>query len=128
VQQHLGRLDGVAQVKVNLDAGLVTIVPKEDGRVDPAEVFKATFDSGVTLAEMKMTARGTLVPDGPKGVRFQITPGQTFAVVPNAAAERLQGSAGPVVLTGVLYRKPKGKEKRKELSEVQMEILNEEKK
>jgi hypothetical protein len=58
VKQHLGRQSGVQNVEVSLLDGKVEVAPKEDGRIDPAQLLKATYDSGVTVAEMDMTAQG----------------------------------------------------------------------
>lgn len=127
MQQHLGRLDGVSKVDVSLIDGKVTILPQEDGLLDPAAVYKATFDSGVTLAEMKITARGSLRNDPQKGWLFVLSPAQSFPIVANEAAKTLESRPGPVVLTGILYRKPKGKDKRKELLDVRIEIVAQEK-
>ena len=127
MQQHLGRLDGVAKVDVSLADGKVTILPKEDGRLDPATIFKATYDSGVTLAEMKITARGSLKHDPQAGRLFVISPGQSFAILPNEEAAKLENNPGPQTLTGILYRKPKGKDKTKELTNLRMEIIGVEK-
>ena len=127
MQQHLGRLDGVAKVDVSLADGRVVILPKEDGRLDPAQVFKATYDSGVTLAEMKITARGRLKKDPEKGWLFEVSSAQSFPVVPNEVVRSLEEKPDAVVLTGVLYRKPKGKAKPKEMPPLQLEVLSVEK-
>ena len=58
MKQHLGRQVGVQNVEVSLRDGKVDITPKEDGRIDPAQLLKATYDSGVSVAEMDMTVRG----------------------------------------------------------------------
>jgi hypothetical protein len=58
VKQHLQRQSGVANVDVSLIDGKVEIVPKEDGKIDPAQLLKATYDSGVSVAELDMIARG----------------------------------------------------------------------
>ncbi len=57
MKQHLGRQSGVQNVEVSLMDGKVEITPKEDGQIDPAQLLKATYDSGVTAAEMDMTAQ-----------------------------------------------------------------------
>jgi len=63
VKQHLGRQSGVQNVEVSLIDGKVEITPKEDGQIDPLQLLKATYDSGVTAAEMDVTARGKIVKD-----------------------------------------------------------------
>jgi len=54
--------------------GKVEITPKEDGQIDPAQLLKATYDSGVTAAEMDITARGKVLTGFPTGhpTRFLI--------------------------------------------------------
>jgi hypothetical protein len=63
VKQHLGRQSGVQNVEVSLIDGKVQVTPKEDGQIDPVQLLKATYDSGVTAAEMDVTARGKIVKD-----------------------------------------------------------------
>ena len=58
MKQHLGRQSGVQKVEVSLLDGKVDVTPKEDGQIDPVQLLKATYDSGVTAAEMDMSARG----------------------------------------------------------------------
>jgi len=126
VQQHLGRLDGVAKVEVSLADGKAVITPKQDGRLDPAQVVKATFDSGVTLAEMQIIANGRLINDPAKGWIFQISPNQSYPVAQSGALElqSLEGNSGPITLTGILYRKPAKKPKKGEPPEFRLEILS----
>jgi copper chaperone CopZ len=80
VQQHLGRLEGVARVDVSLAEGKVAIVAKEDTRLDPAQVFKATYDSGVSVVEMTMEATGSFDHDS-KSVLFRTAGTQTYPVI-----------------------------------------------
>jgi len=54
VKQHLGRQSGVQKVDVSLIDGKVDVTPKEDGQIDPAQLLKAVYDSGVTVAEMEL--------------------------------------------------------------------------
>jgi hypothetical protein len=125
VQQHLGRLDGVGKVEVSLSDGKAVVTPKEDGRLDPAQVVKATFDSGVTLAEMQITATGRLVNDPSSGWVFQISPAQSYPLAPSneVQLQSLQGNSGPITLTGILYRKPARKPKKNEPPDLRLEIL-----
>jgi hypothetical protein len=51
VKQHLGRQPGVQKVEVSLLDGKVEVTPKEDGQIDPAQLLKATYYSGVTAAD-----------------------------------------------------------------------------
>jgi len=54
-------------VDVSLIDGKVQVTPKEDGRIDPGQLLKAVYDSGVSVAEMDVIARGKVVKDGPRG-------------------------------------------------------------
>ena len=58
MKQHLQRQSGVANVDVSLIDGKVDVTPKEDGQIEPAQLLKATYDSGVSVAELDMTASG----------------------------------------------------------------------
>ena len=53
MKQHLQRQSGVANVDVSLIDGKVQVSPKEDGKIDPAQLLKATYDSGVSVAELE---------------------------------------------------------------------------
>ncbi len=114
MQQHLGRQDGVQKVEVSLLDGKVQVTPKEDGRVDPARLIKAVYDSGVSVAEMDMTARGRMVKDSSGGMALETQANQRFAIVPNEMSvglESLAGTPAEVTVRGELYRKPAGKKK-----------------
>jgi hypothetical protein len=114
VKQHLGRQVGVQKVEVSLLDGKVDVTPKEDGEIDPAGLLKATYDSGVSVAEMDMTARGRIVKDAAGGLAFQVAPNRTFALVPNdllKGLEALAGSSTWVTVRGQLYKKAAGKKK-----------------
>lgn len=114
MQQHLGRQDGVQKVEVSLLDGKVEITPKEDGRIDPVHLLKATYDSGVSVAEMDMTARGRVVKDSSGGLALQVEPNQSFAIAPNEMSrglEPLADSATVVTLRAQLYKKTAGKKK-----------------
>ncbi|HET9282213.1 MAG TPA: heavy metal-associated domain-containing protein [Candidatus Angelobacter sp.] len=83
MKQHLGRQSGVQSVDVSLIDGKVQITPKEDGQINPAQLMKATYDSGVSVAEMNMTARGKVVKDTSGNLVLQATPNQSFVITPN---------------------------------------------
>ncbi len=126
MQQHLGRLDGVAKVEVNLLDGRITIYPKSDGTLDPALILKATYDSGVSPVEMTIVARGRLLLDAQKGLVFEVAANQGFAVNPNELSRKLEELVGPgaeVRLRGRLYQKPPGKQKTKSAGPLRLEIL-----
>jgi len=114
VKQHLGRQSGVQIVEVSLIDGKVEVTPKEDGQIDPAQLLKATYDSGVTVAEMDMTAQGNLVKDSSGNLVLQIEPNRSFTFTPNELSKGLESLAGTqtvVLIRGQLYKKPAGKKK-----------------
>jgi hypothetical protein len=132
VKQHLGRQSGVQNVEVSLIDGKVEITPKEDGQIDPAELLKATYDSGVTTAELDIEARGKIVRDSSSNLALEITPKQSFAIVPNELSKGLEGLAGGetlVTVRGQLYKKPPGKKQKADVTvALKLEILEVEKK
>ena len=114
MKQHLGRQSGVQNVEVSLLDGKVDVTPKEDGQIAPAQLLKATYDSGVTAAEMDMTARGKIVKDSSGSLALQVEPNRSFAFAPNELSKGLESLAGtPTMVTihGQLYKKPAGKKK-----------------
>ena len=111
MKQHLGRQSGVQKVEVSLRDGTVDVTPKEGGQIDPAQLLKATYDSGVTAAEMDMTARGKIVKD-PSGFALQVETNRSFAFASNELSKSLETLAGTqtmVTVRGQLYKKPAGK-------------------
>ena len=126
MKQHLGRQSGVQKVDVSLLDGKVDIVPKEDGQIDPAGLLKATYDSGVSVAEMGMTARGKIMKDALGNLGLQVAPNRFFALVPNDLSnglEALAGTATQVTVRGQLYKKPEGKKKAEASPPVKLLIL-----
>jgi hypothetical protein len=131
VKQHLGRQSGVQTVQVSLIDGKVDVTPKEDGQIDPAQLLKATYDSGVTAAEMNMTARGRIVKDPSGGLALQVAPNQSFALTPNELSkglEALADTATMVTVRGQLYKKPAGKKKADPSAPLKLLILELQKK
>jgi hypothetical protein len=115
VKQHLQRQSGVANVDVSLIDGKVEITPKQDGRIEPAQLLKATYDSGVSVAELDMTASGKVARDSSGNLVLQVSPSQSFVLAPNESSNELEplvGSPGVVTVRGQLYRKPPGKQKK----------------
>jgi hypothetical protein len=113
VQQHLQRQSGVQKAEVSLRDGTVEITPKEDGQINPAELLKATYDSGVTVAEMDVTAEGRVVKDASGGLSFQVEPNRSWVITPNDQSRSLADLAGTpskITVTGQLYLKS-GKKK-----------------
>ena len=116
MQQHLQRLDGVAKVEVRLLDGHVSILPKPGASLDPYRILKATYDSGVSVVQMDMTATGSLEESGGALV-FHASAQQSFPVNPSALAERLKplGASGrEVSIRARLYQAPPGKPKSKD--------------
>jgi hypothetical protein len=114
VKQHLGRQSGVQNVEVSLLDGKVQATPKEDGQIDPAQLLKATYDSGVTAAEMEVIARGKIVKDSSGNFALQVEPNRSFAITPNDLSKGLEALADiqtTVTVRGQLYKKPPGKKK-----------------
>ena len=114
MKQHLGRQSGVQNVEVSLIDGKVEVTPKEDGQIDPAQLLKATYDSGVTAAQLDMTARGKIVKESSGSLAFQVAPNRSFPLAPNELSKGLEALADtPTMVTvlGQLYKKPAGKKK-----------------
>ena len=131
MKQHLGRQSGVQSVEVSLIDGKVQITPKEDGRIDPVQLLKATYDSGVSVAEMDITARGKIVKDPSGNLVFEVAPSQSFALTPNTLSQGLSSLADSptaVIVRGQLYKKASGKKKPDFSAPLKMEILEVQKK
>jgi copper chaperone CopZ len=114
VKQHLGRQSGVQSVEVSLLDGKVEVTPKEDGQINPAQLFKAVYDSGVSVAEMDVTARGKIVKELSGELALQVAPNRSFALTPNDLSKGLEAFADSqttVTVRGQLYKKPAGKKK-----------------
>ena len=119
MKQHLQRQSGVANVDVSLIDGKVEVTPKEDGQIEPAALLKATYDSGVSVAELDMTATGKIVKDASGGLSLQVRPNQSFVISPNEVSKGLEplvDSATVVTVRGQLYKKPAGKQKKADAS------------
>jgi hypothetical protein len=131
VKQHLGRQSGVQKVDVNLLDGKVDVTPKEDEHIDPIQLLKATYDSGVSTAELDVTARGKLVKDSSGGLALQVEPNQSFTLEPNDMSRELEplaGTATMVTVRGQLYKKPAGKKKPELPRELKLLLLEVQKK
>ena len=131
MKQHLGRQSGVQTVEVSLIDGKVQITPKEDGRIDPPQLLKAVYDSGVSVAEMDVIARGKIVKDSSGALALQLEPNQSFQLAPNDLSSGLESLAGsPTIVTvrGQLYKKPAGKKKADTSAPLKLLILEVQKK
>jgi hypothetical protein len=126
VKQRLGRQSGVQQVEVSLLDGKVDITPKEDGQIEPAQLPKATYDSGVFVAEMDIVARGKIVEDSSGTLSLQAKPNQAFPIAPNELSQTLEplaGTDGEVTIHGRLYQKPPGKKRAEPVLSLKLTIL-----
>ena len=131
MKQHLGRQSGVQKVDVNLIDGKVDVTPKEDGQIDPAQLLKAVYDSGVTVREMEVTVRGKIVKDASGNLALQVSPNQSLAIAPNDSLKTVESFADSpafVTLRGELYRKPAGKQKAAASTPLKLLILEVQKK
>ncbi len=131
MKQHLGRQSGVQTVEVSLLDGKVEVTPKEDGQIDPGQLLKATYDSGVTAAEMNMTARGKIVKDSSGSFALQVEPNRSFVLSPNELSKGLEALADTqtmVTVRGQLYKKPAGKKKADPSAPMRLLILEVQKK
>jgi len=111
--------------------GKVNVTPTEDGHIDPIQLLKATYDSGVSTAELDVTARGKIVRDPEGNLAFQIEPNQSFTLAPNEVSKQLEplaGSASTLTVRGELYRKPPGKKKPELPRELKLLLLEVQKK
>jgi hypothetical protein len=114
VKQHLGRQSGVQNVEVTLIDGKVQVTPKDDGQIDPVQLMKATYDSGVTVAEMDVVAQGKISKDSSGNLSLEVEPNRAFVFDPNELSKELEPLAGSqtvVTVRGQLYKKPPGKKK-----------------
>jgi len=131
VKQHLGRQSGVQKVDVNLLDGKVDVTPKEDGHIDPIQLLKATYDSGVSTAELDVTARGKIMKDSSGSIAFQVEPNQSFTLEANELSKQLEplaGTATTLTVRGQLYKKPAGKKKPELPRELKLLLLEVQKK
>ncbi|MFZ0737762.1 MAG: heavy metal-associated domain-containing protein [Candidatus Acidiferrales bacterium] len=131
MKQHLGRQSGVQNVEVSLIDGKVEVTPKEDGQIDPGQLLKATYDSGVTVTEMDMTAQGKIVKDSSGNPGLQVEPNRSFVFAPNELSKGLESLADSqtvVTVRGQLYKKATGKKKADVSAPLKLLILEVQKK
>ena len=131
MKQHLGRQSGVQNVEVSLLDGKVEITPKEDGQIDPVQLLKATYDSGVTVAEMDVTAQGKIVKNSSGNLGLQVEPNKSFVFAPNELSKGLESlvdSQTVVTIRGQLYKKSAGKKKPDASASLKLLVLEVQKK
>ncbi|HEY2361424.1 MAG TPA: heavy metal-associated domain-containing protein [Candidatus Angelobacter sp.] len=131
MKQHLGRQSGVQKVEVSLIDGKVDVTPKEDGQIDPAQLLKATYDSGVSVAEMDVNVRGKVVKDSSGNFALQVSPNRSYQFTPNELSQGLESLANsPTVVTlrGQLFKKPAGKKKSDNTQPLKLTVLEVQKK
>lgn len=113
MQKSLERQAGVAKALVSLRDGTAEVTPKEDGEIDPRELLKATYDSGVSVAEMDVTVGGRVISTA-GGLTVLYAPGRSFDISPNKQSVELESVAGSstvVSVEGRLFQKTSGKKK-----------------
>jgi hypothetical protein len=126
VKQHLGRQSGVQNVEVSLIDGKVQITPKEDGPIDPAQLLKAVYDSGVTAAEMDVVVRGKVLKDASGDLALNVNPKQSFTLTPNESLKELEPLADTqtfVTVRGQLYKKPERRKRPKPDTTAPLKLL-----
>ena len=126
MKQHLGRQSGVSNVEVSLINGKVEITPKAEDRIDPIQLLKATYDSGVSVAEMSVVARGKIINQNGAGTGLQVNASQTFPIISNDLSESLKALAGSdtfVTLHGLLYEKPPNQKKQTVPASLNLTVL-----
>ena len=131
MKKSLGRQSGVQTVEVSLIDGKVDVTPKQDGQIDPAQLLKATYDSGVSVAELDVIARGRVVKDPSDNLVLQVQPNRSFVLAANELSKGLEAlAASPTLITvrGQLYKKPAGKKKTDATAPLKLLILEVQKK
>ena len=131
MKQHLGRQAGVQTVDVSLLDRKVDVTPKEDGQIDPAQLLKATYDSGVTVAEMDVTARGKIVKGSSGSFALQVTPNRSLTLAPNELSQGFAPLADTQTVVTVhcqLYKKAAGKKQQNSSAPLKLVILEVQKK
>jgi hypothetical protein len=101
-------------VHVSLIDGKVEIVPKNDGLIDPVQILKATYDSGVSVAEMTVIAKGKII-NTESGIALQVQPSLSFTIAQNDFSKQLETMAASntqVTVKGLLFQKQKDQKKK----------------
>lgn len=126
MQQHLERQSGVQKAVVSLRDGTVDVTPKEDGQIDPTQLLKATYDSGVTVAYMEMTASGKVTRLEGGELSLRVAPNRSFTISANEFSKQLESladSGAEVTVRGQLYTKTDSKKKNQVPAALKLLIL-----
>ena len=114
MKQHLERQSGVQKAEVSLRDGTVEITPKENGQIDPAQLLKAVYDSGVTAVQLDAIARGRILRDPSDNLTLEVNPKQSFPLAQNELSRQLEQLVdAAITVRGQFYKKPAGKKKQK---------------
>ena len=114
MQQHLERQSGVQKAVVSLRDGTVEVTPKEDGQIDPTQLLKAVYDSGVTVAYMEMIASGKITRSDGGELSLRVAPNRSFVITSNDFSKKLEStvdSGDEITVRGQLYTKADSKKK-----------------
>jgi hypothetical protein len=101
-------------VHVSLIDGKVEIIPKDDGLIDPIQILEATYDSGVSVAEMSVIARGKIIK-AESGIALKVQPSRSFTIAQNDFSKQLEAIAASdtqVTVKGLLFQKQKDHKKK----------------
>ena len=71
IEKKMKRLQGVKEIKILLNAGTVTLKCAKNKSPAFADVRSAVEDAGFTPRVMKITAHGTIIVGGVKGLLFK---------------------------------------------------------
>ncbi|PWT87628.1 MAG: hypothetical protein C5B54_12005, partial [Acidobacteria bacterium] len=85
------------------------------------------YDSGVSVAEMTMIARGQITKNPNGDNVFQVTPSLSFPIVPNQLSQELN-SASWITVNGLLFKKTDTGKKQKSPTSLSVTILEIQKK
>jgi hypothetical protein len=104
----------------------VEVTPKNDGLIDPVQLLKATYDSGVSVAEMSMLARGQVVKGPTGGIALQVQPSKSFVIEQNNLSKELESLADSqrwVTVRAQLYKKQTDQKKKTQPAALTVTIL-----
>jgi hypothetical protein len=103
----------------------VEITPANGDAIDPIQILKATYDSGVSVAEMNFVANGQIKKNSAGGIMFQSS-SKSFPIIPNDLSKQLESftdSAKSVTIKGLIYQKQKNQKKQTLPSSLSVTVL-----